>query len=175
MKPIALLVALTFYAALPVRAETPAPDPNEINTRNCVRAMSAQFTEAQINAPDYAEKAQFKDRCFDKLVAEREHRQEQELRNRSPDTELLNCVRLFFSIAADGTEYQVRPQYQNCTKSPDCTATLTLLATDGIQTAQEKTNGGLINVVLHDTGRWLTLKSGEFSCKMPEQRAANLR
>ncbi len=140
MKTSLALIALALCAALPVRAgDTQVlANPNELNTRNCVRAMSTRFTEAEFNAPDYREKSQFKDQCFDTLVAERNHRQEHELINRSPDATLLNCVRIFFSIAADGTEYQLRPAYQNCSHSPDCTARVTLLGTDGIQTAQEK-------------------------------------
>lgn len=163
MKMFPVLAALALCAALPVSAgdDQALPNPNELNSRNCMRVM-APLTATEINAPDYREKALFRSACVDWLIAQRRNRQEQELLNRSTDAALVNCVRMFFSIAADGTEYHLRPEYRKCGRSPNCIANLTLLATDGIQNAEEKTTGSLINVAVHDTGRWLSLNKGGF-------------
>lgn len=113
-----------------------------MNTGDCMRVIDTPLTEAAINTPDYQEKELFRRACFDFLIAQRLNRQEQELINRSPDTLLANCVRMFFSIAADGTEYQLRPEYRKCGRSPDCAATLTLWTTDGTRIHKKKPGAG---------------------------------
>jgi hypothetical protein len=171
---------LTLYATLPARAgdgQGRADVGDALTVRNCLKVTTRPLTDDQIDAPGYSKQAVFQSNCVDYMIAQRLRRQEQELPNRSAEATLLNCVRLFFSIADDGTEYELRfISAARCGTAPRCTTHLTLVATDGIQTAKvDDIASGLIRVIPYETGQILSLRSGEFSCAIPENRTDNRR
>lgn len=181
MKTFLAVVALILAATLPVRADNnqPALTPRDaLNVRNCVALIQIPINERK---PELERGNNNYDlthsNCIEVLSRRGTHEQANkiELPNRSNDTRLANCVRAFFAIAADGTEFDVEPDRNNCGTPATCTATITVLATDGLHTKTLDVSGGLMELNVHPTGRWLSLKYGEFSCSMPKKSADNLR
>jgi hypothetical protein len=173
VKAFPVLIASALCALLYARMANAQTllDRNEVTHRNCLRVMEAPLTP-QNRKP---EEALLHSKCFDLMMARR-FQSKQELPNLSTETSLANYARMFFSMAEDGTEYELEPEFsKKCDGFPICTANLTLLATDGVHTNKEESLGRLINVVIHDTGRWLTLKGGDFSCNLQQKKTGNPR
>jgi hypothetical protein len=165
----ALLAAVPALAGDDRAALTPG---DELNVRNCVRLdqtpTAALKPEMIVSNNDHTFN---RANCIHLMAMRSVNAQRRiELPNRSTDTHLANCVRAFF-----GTEFDVERDRVNCGMSPVCTATLTVVATDGTQTKQLDVSSGLIELNIHPTGRWLSLNAGEFSCQPREKTGANPR